>query len=124
MTNKLFIVKYVLFDVDFCKKVNEKKSDEIDTLLRNLSTNLNKRESFNDMSDFETIFAQNICFFDVANKINEIKINKIMKEIDDEISDEVNDEMSDKVEKFCENIANKTISLNAIETNFLNIDFF
>ena len=76
------------------------------------------------MMNFDIIFAQNICFFDVTNKINEIKINKIMKKIDNEISDEISNEVNDKVEKFCENIANKTISLNAIETNFLNINFF
>ena len=120
MTNKLFIVKYILFDIDFCEKINEKKSDKIDAFLKNLNTSLNRRESFDDVNDFEIIFAQNICFFDVAknvankvnsikiNKINSIKINKVMKKVDNKINDEI---------KSC--LENKTILLNTNETSSL-----
>ena len=101
MTNKLFIVKYAFFD-------------EIDAkIIAIFDINLNRRESFDDTS-FEIIFAQNIRFFDVAknvaNNINSMKINKIMKNVENEIKDEVNDDFK-----------NKMISLNKDETIWLNI---
>ena len=67
MTNKLFIVKYVFVIVD----VN---IDENDAFLRNLNTNLDKRENFDD-ANFNAIVAQNICFLNVANKTNSIELN-------------------------------------------------
>ena len=112
MTNKLFIVKYVFVDIDICEKIDERVID------KNLSTSLDRRESFDDIA-FETIFAQNICFFDVVeniankiNKINKIEINKIVKNVEDEVNDEVSDEITSDFE-------NKTISLNTNETNSL-----
>ena len=124
MTNKLFIVKYILFDINFCEKINEKKSNEINTFLRNLSTNLNKHESFNNIIVFNVIIAQNICVFDiaknVANKINKIKINKIIKSVKNKVNDEVNDDF--KI--ICENVTNNTSSLNINFANVLNINFF
>ena len=107
MTNKLFIVKYVFVDIDIDENVDEKISD---TISKNLNKNLDKREDFDDMN-FEFIFAQNICFFDVAKNVAN-KINSIA------VFDEIKSEISDEIENFCENIANKTISLNVNETNF------
>ena len=49
------MIKYIIFDIDFCEKVNKEKSDKINIFLRNFDTDLNKRESFNDI-DFEIIF--------------------------------------------------------------------
>ena len=91
MTNKSFIVKYV-FIVDIDKNEN-----------KNFDINFDKRESFND-TNFNIIVAQNICVFDVANKINSIKL-------------------VDEVEKFwiatsLLDIANETSSLK----NKINID--
>ena len=64
----------------------------------NFDTNLDKRENFDDMSDFEIIFAQNICFFDiaksVANKINSIKF---FDEIKSEINDEITNDFENKI---------------------------
>ena len=120
ITNKLFIVKYVFVDVDICEEI----------VLRNSSIESDNRENFDDIN-FETIFAQNIRFFDVAksvvdnadnvnsikinkinsikiNKINSMKVNKIMKKVDNEISDEI---------KNC--FENETISLNTNKTSSL-----
>ena len=77
MTNKLFIVKYVFVDVD------------IKAIRKNSSIKSNKREDFNDIIDFDIIFAQNIRFFNVANnvannianKIYLIKVNKTIKKL-------------------------------------------
>ena len=122
MTNKLFIVKYVLFDVDFDKEINE---EIIDALFDNLRTNFDKRESFDDIINFDFIFAQNICFFDVAksvaNKINLIKVDKIISiKIFDEINDEVNDEVINDFENICENIFDVVNKSNSININFAN----
>ena len=68
MTNKLFIVKYVFVDVDVDKNKN-----------KNFDTNLDKRESFDD-ANFNVIVTQNICVFDVANKIDSIKLVDEIKE--------------------------------------------
>ena len=72
--------------------------------MKNSSIESDNRENFDNIIDFDVIFAQNICFFDVsknvANKIDSMKINKIMKKIDDEINDEI------------ENVASKVDSLN------------
>ena len=65
MTNKLFIVKYVFFDIDI----------DVD---KNFDINLDKRDDFDD-TNFETIIAQNICVFDVAKNVlsnlNSIDVN-------------------------------------------------
>ena len=59
-----------------------KKNDKIDAFLRNSSIENDNREDFDDIIDFDIIFARNFNFFDiaknVANKINKIKINKII----------------------------------------------
>ena len=112
MTNKSFIVKNVFVDVDICEKIDKRVID------KNLSIDLDKHESFDDIA-FETIFAQNICFFDVvknvANKINSIKIDKINTiKIFDEIKSKVNDEIKD----FCENVTNNASSLSINKTSF------
>ena len=85
-----------------------------------MNINLDRRESFDDIIDFDAIFAQNICIFDdakrVANKtnsikineINSMKINKIMKKVENEINDEVSNEITSDFE-------NKIISLNRDE---------
>ena len=87
MTNKLFIVKYifVVVDVDI---------DKNNAFSRNLSINLDRRESFDD-ANFDIIVAQNIYVFDIANdilnKIDSIKLDikffDIINEI--EIVDEI-----------------------------------
>ena len=70
------MIKYILFDIDFCEKVNEVKN-EICAILKNSSIENDKRENFDDIIDFNIIFAQNICFFDVANNIaNKIKMSR------------------------------------------------
>ena len=88
-----------MFDVDFCEKINEKIKNEIDAFFKNSSIESDNREDFDDIIVFDIIFAQNINFFDivkkiandVANKINSIKVNKIMKNLENEISDEIKD---------------------------------
>ena len=112
MTNKLFIVRYVLFDNDFCEKIDEKVNDEIDTFFRNSSIESDNREGFDDIIDFDVIFAQNIDFFDVAKSV----ANKIIKRVDDEVSDEISDEVTNDFE-------NEINSLNINDTSFLNINF-
>ena len=87
MTNKLFIVRYIFVVVDV-------DVDKNDAFSRNLSTNLDRRKSFDD-ANFDAIVAQNICVFDVANdvlnKINsiefDIKFLDIVSEI--KIADEI-----------------------------------
>ena len=64
MTNKLFIVKYILFDVDVDIDV------DIDA---NIDASLDKQKSFDD-ANLDAIAIQNICFFDVANNVaNNVK---------------------------------------------------
>ena len=128
MTNKLFIVKYVLFNVDFCEKVNKVES-EIYAILKNSSIESDKREDFDDIIDFNVIFAQNINFFDVSknvankinsikiNKIDSIKINKIMKKVDEKVSDEVKDCLENEI-----NSLNNANSLNINETILFNVE--
>ena len=97
MTNKLFIVKYVFVD-------------DVDAkIIVIFDINLNKRESFDDIDRFEATFAQNICFFDVAknvaskikkDRVNSMKINKIIESVEDEVSDEVKNDF----ENDCENV--------------------
>ena len=107
MTIKSFIVRYVLFDVDFCEKVDEEISDAFS---RNLDTDLDRRDGFDDSIDFEIIFAQNNCFFDVAksvaNKVDSIEVDKAMKRVDDEVSDEVSDEVADGFEGEIDSLGN------------------
>ena len=74
MTNKLFIVKYV-----FVVNINENENiNKNDAFSRNFDTRNDKRESFDEIIDFDIIVAQNICFFDVtsdiASKKNSIKL--------------------------------------------------
>ena len=94
-------------------------------LIRNiiaiLNTNLNKRESFNNINNFEIIFAQNFRFFNIANnvannivynivnKINSIKVNKIIKNVKNEVNNEVNN-------KITSNFKNKINLLNKDKT--------
>ena len=71
--------------------------------MKNSSIESDKRKSFDDIIDFNVIFAQNIYFFDVANDVaNKIKIDKIIENVENEINDEVT---------------------NDFETSSLNIDF-
>ena len=63
MTNKSFIVKYVFVDVDVNNNID-----------KNFDSNLDKRESFND-TNFNAFVAQNVCFFDIANKTRSTKLN-------------------------------------------------
>ena len=113
MTNKLFIVKYVLFDVDFCEKINEKINDEIDALFKNSSIENDNREDFDDITNFDVIFAQNIDFCDIAKSV----ANKIIKRVDDEVNDEVNDEINDEITNDFENKIN---SLNNTSSQNIN----
>ena len=58
--------------------------------MKNSSIESDKRENFDDIIDFDVIFAQNICFFDIANDVaNKIKVNKIMKNVENKVNDEV-----------------------------------
>ena len=78
--------------------------------------------------NFEFIFAQNICFFDVAksiankvnsikiNKINSMKINKIMKNVENEINNEIKNEITNDFENICEIVTNNKNSLNVDKT--------
>ena len=108
-----------MFDVDFCEKMNKIKS-EICAILKNSSVENDKREDFDDIINFDIIFAQNICFFDVtrnvANKINSMRFF-------DEIENEISDEVTNDFENFCENMTNNASSLNINDTSFLNVDF-
>ena len=80
IANKSFIVKYifVVVDVDIVEN-------------KNFDTNLDKRENFDDVIDFNIIVAQDICFFDVANYANKIRqfistfdiANKLVKIVDE-----------------------------------------
>ena len=94
MTNKSFIVIQNL--------VVKKVKNEIDAFLKNSSIESDNREDFDDVIDFDVIFVQNINFFDViksvANKIDLIEINKIIKRIDNKVNDEINDEMTNDFE--------------------------
>ena len=86
ITNKSFIVRYVLFNIDVDVEID---IDENDILSKKFRTNLDKRESFDD-ANFDVICAQNICFFDVtndvANNVNSLKLNVASKiKIVDEI---------------------------------------
>ena len=111
MTNRLFIVKYVFVDVDVDKNVD----DEVNALFRNSSIESDNREDFDDIINFDAIFAQNICFFDVAksvaNKINSMKVDKIdSTKFFDEVKNEVNDEVtSDFEDKLSSLDRNETI---------------
>ena len=95
-------------------------------LLKNSSIESDNREDFDDIIDFNVIFAQNICFFNVANKINEIKINKInsikINKINfvevNKIMKNVENEVNDEIENFCENMTNNASSLNINKTSF------
>ena len=80
--------------------------------MKNSSIENDKRDDFDDIN-FEIIFAQNICFFDIANKINEIKINKKMKKIDNEI----NDEIKKNFENIYENVFDETNNANSLNIN-------
>ena len=111
ITNKLFIVKYVLFDnIDVDAKI-----------IAIFDTNLNKRESFDDIIDFNAIVIQNIEFFDVAksvaNKINSTKINKIIESVENEINDEVNNKVINDFENVCENVFDEANNANSLDKN-------
>ena len=102
MTNKSFIVKYVFVDID----IDENVDDEIDAFFKNSSIESDNREDFDNIIDFDAIFAQNIYFFNVAksvaNKIDSMKINKInstkfFDEIESEVNDEVTNDFEDKL---------------------------
>ena len=115
MTNKSFIVKYIFVDVDVDENIDEKIKSKIDAFLRNSSIKSNNHENFDDI-DFEITFAQNICFFNIAkniaNKINSIKINKIIKSVENKINDEIKKDF----ENICENVKDNASSLNVNET--------
>ena len=80
----------------------------INVTKENLNTSFDKRENFDDDIDFDIIFTRNICFFDVANKANLIKIF-------DEIKNEINNEITNDFEDFCEKVTNNT--------RFLDVNF-
>ena len=48
--------------------------DVNNNVFKDFNTNLDKRENFDDMN-LKIIIAQNICFFDIANKQDSIKLN-------------------------------------------------
>ena len=81
MTNKLLIVKYILFNIDVDIDID---IDENNAFSRNLSTNLDRRDDFDD-ANFDIIVAQNICVFDVANKIRSTKLNISIDDVIDEV---------------------------------------
>ena len=114
MTNKLFIVKYVLFDINFYEKINEKVKNEIDTFFKNSNIESDNRDDF-DVINFETISTQDICFLNiaksVANRANSIEINKIIENVENEVNDEVTNDFENKIN-----------SLNKDETTWLNIE--
>ena len=94
-----------------------------------------KRENFDDIIDFDAIFTQNICFFDVArdvaNKIDSIKINKITKRVVDEVNNEINDEITNDFENKINSLdnasllnINKTISFDIKISKEIDLNFF
>ena len=95
-----------------------------------MSTNLDKRESFNDIINFDIIFTQNICIFYVAkkvanktnsikiNEINLIKVNKIIKKVYNKVNDEISNEISNYFENKIENIFDETNNTNSLNINF------
>ena len=119
-----------MFNIDFCEKINEIKN-EICVILKNSSVENNKREDFNNIIDFDAIFAQDICFFDVAknvaNKINSIKINKITKRIVNEINDKITNDFENKIDSLNNasllNV-NKTISFDVEISKKIDLNFF
>ena len=117
--NKSFIVIQNLVDVDVDKNVDEKIDKKIDAFLKSSSIENDNRENFDDIIDFDAIFVQNICFFDVANKINSINVNKIIKNVENEINDEVNDEIIDDFEDIYENVTNNASFLDINKTSFV-----
>ena len=62
ITTRLFIIRYVF----------------VVSIDANIDVNLDKRKSFDD-ANFETIVAQNICFLDVANNVNSLKLSVASK---------------------------------------------
>ena len=72
--------------------------------MKNSNIKSDKRESFDDIIDFDIIFTQNICFFNVANDVaNKIEINKIINNVKNKVNDEIKRVFEDKTNSLNKN---------------------